>query len=163
MVSHLPPVVYVTTSGYLNRFVHPALSTLRLSPAERQYLEKNCPYFDSTYLEFLEKLQLDPASQVHVTFVPQSSMTQPVAEAEGERGPKRQKLDKVEQNGLEEQSEPAGPEEKGLIEMKIQGPWKECILYEVPLMSIRKSRDWQCLKQLHGWVVNASQHANGVA
>lgn len=24
----------------------------------------------------------------------------------------------------------------GLIEMDIQGPWRDCILYEVPLMSI---------------------------
>ncbi|KAJ9107669.1 hypothetical protein QFC21_001129 [Naganishia friedmannii] len=113
-----------------------ALSTLRLTPAERQYLEKNCPYFDAEYLDFLEKLQLDPANQVQVTFVPQPSITKHMAEAKGKKGSKRQKVDQSEQNAVEENSDSAGPDEKGLIEMKIQGPWKECILYEVPLMSI---------------------------
>ncbi|KAJ9115926.1 hypothetical protein QFC22_005069 [Naganishia vaughanmartiniae] len=113
-----------------------ALSTLRLTPAEREYLEKHCQYFDSEYLDFLENLQLDPANQVKVTFVPQSSTTETDAVPEGKKGPKRQKLDTSEQNGLQKISEPAAPDEKGLIEIKIQGPWKECILYEVPLMSI---------------------------
>lgn len=116
----------------------PALSTLRLRPAEREYLENNCPYFDAEYLDFLEKLQLDPANQVQVTFVPQSSIENlaPVA--------KRQKLDRSEQSGPDEKNEADDPDEKGLIEMKIQGPWRECILYEVPLMSIRKSTNRHC-------------------
>jgi nicotinic acid phosphoribosyltransferase len=28
------------------------------------------------------------------------------------------------------------PEDMGLIEIDVRGPWRECILYEVPLMAI---------------------------
>jgi nicotinate phosphoribosyltransferase len=112
----------------------PALSNLRLTSEERQYLEKHCPYFHSDYLDFVEKLQLDPANQVQVKFTPQSDGDAIVKASGGEereeRDAKRRKTD----------GEAAvSPDEKGLIEMDIQGPWRDCILYEVPLMSICES------------------------
>jgi nicotinate phosphoribosyltransferase len=130
--------IYLAVIILILHIAKPALSTLRLTPAEREYLENNCLYFDTEYLDFLEKLQLDPANQVQVTFVPQSNSENlaPVA--------KRQKLDRSEQSGPDETNEADDPDEKGLIEMKIQGPWRECILYEVPLMSIRKSTNRHC-------------------
>ncbi len=36
------------------------MSNLKLSNKERIYLEKNCPYLDSSYLDFLEKYQYNP-------------------------------------------------------------------------------------------------------
>jgi nicotinate phosphoribosyltransferase len=113
----------------------PALSNLRLTPEERQYLEKHCPYFHADYLDFVEKLQLDPANQVQVTFKPQRESVPSEIAAEGaeegeERDAKRRKTDG---------EAAASPEEKGLIEMDIQGLWRDCILYEVPLMSICES------------------------
>lgn len=36
--------------------------------------------------------------------------------------------------------EPQNGDDWGLISCSIQGLWKECILYEVPIMSIRESR-----------------------
>ncbi len=41
--------------GYLKKMAH-----LKLSNKERIYLEKNCPYLDSSYLDFLEKYQYNP-------------------------------------------------------------------------------------------------------
>ncbi|KAJ9108564.1 hypothetical protein QFC19_002280 [Naganishia cerealis] len=113
-----------------------ALSKLRLTPPERQYLDKHCPYFHSEYLDFVENLQLDPKNQVQVIFVPQLNETiakdgdddpAPGIGLEGERDAKRRKFSEGENKSLDE---------RGLIEMKIQGPWRDCILYEVPLMSI---------------------------
>lgn len=79
----------------------------------------------------MEKLQLDPANQVQVTFKPQRESDPYESAGDGaevgeERDAKRRKTDEAA----------AGPDEKGLIEMDIQGPWRDCILYEVPLMSI---------------------------
>ncbi|WP_185866987.1 nicotinate phosphoribosyltransferase [Blattabacterium cuenoti] len=36
------------------------MAYLKLSSAERIYLEKNCPYLDSSYLDFLKKYQYNP-------------------------------------------------------------------------------------------------------
>lgn len=117
-----------------------ALSQLRLSPAERRYLEEHCPYFHADYLDFVENLQLDPANQVKVTFVPRGDDAPAIAENNNdggdsaERGAKRRKVHDADQSA----------DQMGLIEMNIQGPWRDCILYEVPLMSI-----CECLSDAH--------------
>lgn len=110
-----------------------ALSNLRLSAEERQYLEKHCPYFHADYLDFVSALSLDPANQVQVTFIPHSESN---IEADAtnisageERDAQRRKTD---------DGNASKADEMGLIEMDIQGPWRDCILYEVPLMSICK-------------------------
>jgi nicotinate phosphoribosyltransferase len=46
------------------------LSTLSLTLEERSWLEKTCPFFSRSYLDFLSALRLDPATQVEATFVP---------------------------------------------------------------------------------------------
>lgn len=39
-------------------------------------------------------------------------------------------------------------EDLGLIELGVKGLWRECILYEVPLMAIRKSSTLHLLSSL---------------
>jgi nicotinate phosphoribosyltransferase len=46
------------------------LSGVSLTSEERSWLEKRCPYFTSSYLDFLSSLRLDPTTQVEVTFIP---------------------------------------------------------------------------------------------
>jgi nicotinate phosphoribosyltransferase len=41
-----------------------------LTSEERSWLEKKCPYFSSSYLDFLCSLRLDPTTQVEANFVP---------------------------------------------------------------------------------------------
>ena len=82
----------------------------------------------------MSALSLDPANQVRVTFIPHTEgdaeMDNSVHHAGEEREAKRRKTD--DGNGSK-------ADEMGLIEMDIQGPWRDCILYEVPLMSICES------------------------
>lgn len=98
-------------------------------------MEEHCPYFHAEYLDFVENLQLDPENQVQVTFKPQADRASSAEEttqgqASGEqRDAKRRKVQDANESSAEEM---------GLIEMDIQGPWRDCILYEVPLMSIRE-------------------------
>ncbi|GAA5874479.1 hypothetical protein JCM16303_005865 [Sporobolomyces ruberrimus] len=47
------------------------LSTLTLAPEERQWLEKRCPYFPKSYLDYLEKFRFNPKDQVEIKFVPE--------------------------------------------------------------------------------------------
>jgi len=86
----------------------PDLETLSLTPAERAFLERRCPYFPPSYLDYLSSFRFRPATQVRLTFVP---------------------LD------LEGQGEREG-DEYGSFELEVEGTWLETILYEVPLMSI---------------------------
>ncbi|GAA5894412.1 nicotinate phosphoribosyltransferase [Sporobolomyces salmoneus] len=46
------------------------LSTLSLTRAERGWLEKRCPYFPSSYLDYLEKFRFNPKEQVEIKWVP---------------------------------------------------------------------------------------------
>ena len=77
------------------------LDQLKLSPQERAALSKACPYFPTSYLDYLSSMRLDPVKQVKMTFVPK-----------GDDG------------------------QLGEIECAITGLWRDCILYEVPIMSI---------------------------
>ncbi|ODN80853.1 nicotinate phosphoribosyltransferase [Cryptococcus amylolentus CBS 6039] len=80
------------------------LTDLRLTEKERAYLSKSCPYFSSSYLDYLQGVRLDPINQVKLSFMPKST------NAEGE--------------------------EMGEIGCEIEGPWRDTILYEVPIMAI---------------------------
>lgn len=44
------------------------MSTLALTPEERAWLEKRCPFFTSTYLDYLSKVHLKPSEQVKLAF-----------------------------------------------------------------------------------------------
>lgn len=46
------------------------LETLRLQPEERAFLERRCPYFPESYLDYLSNFRLRPDDQVKVEFVP---------------------------------------------------------------------------------------------
>ncbi|GEM09727.1 nicotinate phosphoribosyltransferase [Rhodotorula toruloides] len=46
------------------------LETLRLQPEERAFLERRCPYFPKSYLDYLSNFRLRPDEQVKVDFVP---------------------------------------------------------------------------------------------
>jgi nicotinate phosphoribosyltransferase len=98
------------------------LKNLHLTSPERKYLHQTCPYFQPAYLDYLEKLRLHPDEQVTVDFV------------------LKQRAKRVEDGGGTEENE----EDLGLIELGVKGLWRECILYEVPLMAIRKSRISAC-------------------
>lgn len=94
------------------------LKNLHLTTPEREYLHQTCPYFQPAYLDYLENLRLHPEEQVIVDFV----LKQRAKRAQ-------------DGNGAGEEDE----EDLGLIELGVRGLWRECILYEVPLMAIRKS------------------------
>jgi hypothetical protein len=102
------------------------LKNLHLTAPEREYLHQTCPYFQPAYLDYLEKLRLHPEEQVTVDFV------------------LKQRAERA-QDGKEDGQEGGGnqdeedDEDLGLIELGVKGLWRECILYEVPLMAIRKS------------------------
>lgn len=102
------------------------LKNLHLTAPEREYLHQTCPYFQPAYLDYLEKLRLHPEQQVTVDFV------------------LKQRAERA-QDGKEDGQEGGGnqdeedDEDLGLIELGVKGLWRECILYEVPLMAIRKS------------------------
>ncbi|CED82607.1 nicotinate phosphoribosyltransferase [Phaffia rhodozyma] len=49
------------------------LSKVKLSKDERTWLETKCPYFQATYLDFLQNLRLSPEDQVTAHFVPVSA------------------------------------------------------------------------------------------
>lgn len=82
------------------------LDQLKLSPQERVALSKACPYFPTSYLDYLSSMRLDPVKQVEMTFVPKDDDGQ-----------------------------------LGEIECVISGLWRDCILYEVPIMSISELQD----------------------
>ena len=91
---------------YFNVWVD--LKTLSLTGEERQYLTQTCPYFQQSYLDYLENLTLHPDEQVQLEFF------------------------------VKEKREDDS-DDLGLIELGVKGLWRECILYEVPLMAIRES------------------------
>lgn len=81
------------------RHLQLGLADLRLTTEERSRLEKVCPFFPASYLDFLSDIKLDPKNQVQLTFN-------------------------------------AGEDGTGEIGCRIEGPWRETILYEVPVMAI---------------------------
>ncbi|GAA5945997.1 hypothetical protein JCM3775_003612 [Rhodotorula graminis] len=56
------------------------LETLSLTPAERAFLERRCPYFPPSYLDYLSSFRFRPSSQVRLTFVPLESESDPEGE-----------------------------------------------------------------------------------
>lgn len=46
------------------------LANVRVTPAERDWLKKKCPYLNDTYLTFLETFQLRPSEQIDIKFTP---------------------------------------------------------------------------------------------
>ncbi|TNY18322.1 Quinolinate phosphoribosyl transferase [Rhodotorula diobovata] len=82
------------------------LGTLSLTASERSFLERRCPYFPASYLDYLSSFRFRPETQVRLTFVPSS--------------------DPTADDGTE----------WGSFELEVEGKWVDTILYEVPLMSI---------------------------
>jgi nicotinate phosphoribosyltransferase len=102
------------------------LKNLHLTTSEREYLHQTCPYFQPAYLDYLQNLRLHPDEQVTVEFVlKQRAKREDHVNADGE-----------EDGGHQDEED---EEDLGLIELGVKGLWRECILYEVPLMAIRKS------------------------
>ncbi|PIL29887.1 hypothetical protein GSI_08096 [Ganoderma sinense ZZ0214-1] len=81
---------------------------IALSKEERVWLEKACPYFKPSYLDYLEAYRFKP-EQLHLRFesIPED----------------------VEKNNRHDSSA------RGLITINVTGPWLETILWEVPLMA----------------------------
>jgi nicotinate phosphoribosyltransferase len=111
------------------------LKNLHLTAPEREYLHQTCPYFQPAYLDYLEKLRLHPDEQVTVDFVLKQRAKRSSAGNHHE-----------EKDGGNDQDESG--EDLGLIELGVKGLWRECILYEVPLMAIRKSTPSHSLSSL---------------
>lgn len=86
------------------------LGNLTLSPEEREYLQKECPYLPQAYIRYLSDLRLHPERQVDIKFHP------------------------VPQN--DEKSPENASQEWGSIEMNIRGKWIETIPYEIPLLAL---------------------------
>lgn len=57
-------------------------SERKLIPEERAWLEKKCPYFKKTYLDYLAKFQFRPSEQVTITFIPNSETNQEYGQIE---------------------------------------------------------------------------------
>ncbi|KAM5544591.1 hypothetical protein V8D89_001489 [Ganoderma adspersum] len=81
---------------------------IALSTEERVWLEKACPYFKPSYLDYLEAYRFNP-EQLDLRF-------EPIPED-------------VEKN------KEYDPSARGLITIHATGPWQETILWEVPLMA----------------------------
>lgn len=81
---------------------------LKLTKDERLWLEKRCPYFKPSYLDYLEAYRFKP-EQLHLEFVPLP-----------------------EDASKYEQGDPAT---RGHVNIDAVGPWQETILWEVPLMA----------------------------
>ncbi|WRT67645.1 nicotinate phosphoribosyltransferase [Kwoniella shivajii] len=86
------------------------LSELQLQREERISLQNAYPWFNDKYLDYLQNMKLDPKNQVKLTFHPKPR--------------------------LDDNSGDNDNEEYGEIECIIKGPWRDTILYEVPIMSI---------------------------
>jgi nicotinate phosphoribosyltransferase len=46
------------------------LEHITLTQSELEFLQRECPFLDETYLNYLQNFQLRPAEQVHLTFTP---------------------------------------------------------------------------------------------
>lgn len=51
----------------------PAQASIRLSDTEATWLRTRCPFFKPAYIAFLAAFRFDPAAQVRVEFVPEST------------------------------------------------------------------------------------------
>ncbi|KAI1797479.1 nicotinate phosphoribosyltransferase [Ganoderma leucocontextum] len=81
---------------------------ITLSKEERAWLEKACPYFKPSYLDYLEAYRFKP-EQLNLRF-------EPIPED-------------VEKNKMDD------PHARGHIMIDATGPWQETILWEVPLLA----------------------------
>ncbi|KAF5341842.1 hypothetical protein D9611_001731 [Ephemerocybe angulata] len=72
---------------------------LALTPEERTWLAKECPFLDPAYLDYLEAFRFKP-EQVDIRFEPSE-----------------------------------GDPSRGQIQIDVEGPWVETIMWEVPLMA----------------------------
>jgi nicotinate phosphoribosyltransferase len=86
------------------------MENLSLTPAERTWLEKTCPYLKPPYIVYLSTFRFKPQTQVHIVFhpVPQKDLPESLKGTE---------------------------EEYGTLEIWTEGTWLETILWEVPLMA----------------------------
>ena len=75
---------------------------------ERAWLEKACPYFKPSYLDYLEGYRFNP-EQLDLRFEPIS--------------------EDVEKNKGND------PNARGRITIDVTGPWQDTILWEVPLLA----------------------------
>ncbi|PLW12848.1 hypothetical protein PCANC_16427 [Puccinia coronata f. sp. avenae] len=87
------------------------LKTRILTDDEKDWLSLNCPFFPSSYLDYLKSYRFRPDEQLQLEFHPHKPTDGQVAE-----------------NG--------DVEEKGDLEISIKGLWRDTILYEVPLLSM---------------------------
>jgi nicotinate phosphoribosyltransferase len=71
-VSDTPSKYLLALSHHLlsNASLPPELANVRVTPEEREWLQKQCPYLNETYLTFLETFQLRPAEQIDIKFTP---------------------------------------------------------------------------------------------
>lgn len=88
-----------------------------LSDEEYAWLQKTCPYFDKSYLDFLHSYRFNPKSQVHLRFTPSRhgySLLPPSSTSQTT----------------------SRDEDWGDLEIVIEGNWAQTILYEVPILAI---------------------------
>ncbi|KAL1949796.1 hypothetical protein VTO73DRAFT_8677 [Trametes versicolor] len=81
---------------------------IKLTPDEREWLAKACPYLKPPYLDFLSAYRYNPA-QLHLSF-------EPIPED----------VDRDARGDVKA---------RGDIHVHVVGPWRETILWEVPLMA----------------------------
>lgn len=81
---------------------------IKLTPDEREWLAKACPYLKPSYLDFLSAYRFNPA-QLHLSFVPIPEDAEKDARGDVKA--------------------------RGDIHIHAVGPWRETILWEVPLMA----------------------------
>ncbi|EJF55844.1 nicotinate phosphoribosyltransferase [Dichomitus squalens] len=107
--THRDKDVYFTRECF-DRFRRSAaqFDKLKLTKEERAWLEKACPYFETSYLDYLEAYRFNP-DQLRLRF-------EPIPE------------DK-------ERNERGDLSARGRIQIEAVGPWQETILWEVPLMA----------------------------